>query len=121
MKGSKLIDVVIALGANTFISMLWAYEMIITGDIPVEMSVKDCISISELLILFLLINSFYIRKTIYVEFNLILLLFPLLLWFISMKQALTYHYHKYDTIVSIIGFSVTLVSLFQLIHRKVKE
>lgn len=94
--------------------------MVVTSDIPVEMFYKDSVIITCMLVLFLIIYSVYTRKTKYILMNMILLLIPLLLWFMSMQQALTYLYHKFDTLVSTIGFSIALISLSQLIYSKVK-
>lgn len=84
--------------------------MVVTSDIPIEMSYNDSVIITCMLVSLLIIYSFYTRKTIYTLTNTILLLIPLFLWFMSMQQALIYHYHKYDT----------SVSFLQLIYRKVK-
>ncbi|MGH4141151.1 hypothetical protein [Clostridium sp.] len=117
---NKIKNVFIGLGVSAFILIIWVYKMVVTSDIPVEISYKDSVVIYCLLVLFLIIYSFYIRKTKYILMNTNLLLIPLFLWGMCMQQALTYHYHKYDTLVSIIGFSITLISFLQLIYRKVK-
>ncbi|MBU3144102.1 hypothetical protein [Clostridium sp. CF012] len=117
---NKIIDIFIGLGVSAFILIIWVYKMAVTSDIPVEMSYKDSVIIMCMLVSFLIINSFYTRKTKYILPNMILLLIPLFLWFMSMQQALTYNYHKYDTSVNIIGFSITLISFLHLIYRKVK-
>jgi hypothetical protein len=117
---NKIKDIFIGLGLSTFALIIWVHKMVITSDIPVEISYKDSVVISCLLVLFLIIYSFYTRKTKYILMNTILLLIPLFMWFMSMQQALTYHYHKYDTLVSIIGFSITLISFLQLIYKRVK-
>ncbi|MBW9159431.1 hypothetical protein G9F71_025270 [Clostridium sp. FP2] len=117
---NKIMDIFIGLGLSAFILIIWVYEMVVASDIPVEISYKGSVVISCLLVLFLIIYSFYTRKTIYILMNTILLLILLFLWFMSMQQALTYHYHKYDTVVDIIGFSITLILFLQLIYRKVK-
>ncbi|MGH4125517.1 MAG: hypothetical protein ACREV6_21605 [Clostridium sp.] len=117
---NKIKDIFIGLGVSAFILIIWVYKMVVTSDIPVELSYTNSVVISCLLVLFLIIYSFYIRKTIYILMNTNLLLIPLFLWLMSMQQALTYSYHKYDTVVSIIGFAITLISFLQLICRKVK-
>lgn len=118
---SKGKEAFIGLMANNFLCMLWIYKMIITSDIPVEMKYKDFIIISIVLIVFLLIYSFYIRKIKYSLINILSLLIPSSLWFATMKQALIYQYHKYDTIVSIIAYSITLFLILQLIYLKVRK
>jgi len=117
---NKIKDIFIGLGVSAFILIIWVYKMVVTSDIHVKISYKDSVVISCLLVLLLIIYSFYTRKTKYILMNMILLLIPLFLWFMSMQQALAYHYHKYDTVVSIIGFSIALISFLQLIYRKIK-
>jgi hypothetical protein len=117
---NKIKEIFIGLGLSAFILVIWVYKMVVTSDIPVEMFYKDSVIITCMFVLFLIIYSVYTRKTKHTLMNMILLLIPLFLWFMSMQQALTYHYHKYDTLVSIIGFSITLISFFQFIYIKVK-
>jgi hypothetical protein len=118
---SKITDIIIALGLSMFMIILWAYKMLITSDIPAEMSFKNSVLISCILFILFIVYVFYIKNTKYIQFNITFLVIPLFLWFMCMQQALTYHYGKYDTIVSIIGLSVTFVSLIQLIYLKVKK
>ncbi|MBW9159463.1 hypothetical protein [Clostridium tagluense] len=118
---SKVTDIIIALGTSMFILILWAYEMLITSDIPVVYSFRNSVSISCMLFLFFVVYSFYIKNTKYIQLNIIFLVLPLFLWFIFMLQALIAHYHKYETIVCIIGFSVVFVPFIQLIYWKVKK
>ncbi|MCY6356190.1 hypothetical protein [Clostridium sp. ZS2-4] len=118
---NKIKDIVIGLGISTFVLIVWAYKMLVTSDIPAEMFFSDGVLISSLLLLFFTVYVFYIRNTKFIILNIILLALPLFLWFMCMQQALTYHYDKYDTIVSIIGFATTLISFLQLIYWKVKN
>lgn len=118
---SKIKDSVIGLGVSTFLLIVWAYKMLVTSDIPVEMSFNEAVLISCLLVLFLVVYSLYIRKTKFILMNIILLLIPLFLWFMSMQQALSYQYHKYDTIVNIIGFAVAFIAFLQVIYWKLRK
>ena len=118
---SKIKDSVICIGANTFLLILWAYKMLVTSDIPVEMSFNDVVLISCLLALFLVVYSLYIRKTKCILMNIILLLIPLFLWLVSTQQALIYQYHRYDTIVSIIGFAAVLIAFLQVIYWRTRK
>ena len=118
---SKIKDIIIGFAVSILVLILWAYKMIVTSGIPVEMSFNDSVSISCLLFLDLIVYSFYVRKTKYILMNIILLLIPLFLWGASMQQALTYNYHKYDTLVSIIGFSTILISFLQIVYWEVKK
>ncbi|WP_055668718.1 hypothetical protein [Desnuesiella massiliensis] len=118
---SKIKDSVIGIGVSSFLLILWVYEMLVTSDIPVEISFNNAVLISCLLVLFLVVYSLYIRKTKYILMNIMLLLMPLSLWFASMQQALRYQYHRYDTIVSIIGFVVALIAFSQVIYLKLRK
>ncbi|QEK11425.1 hypothetical protein FQB35_03025 [Crassaminicella thermophila] len=115
---SKISDMISYLGINTYIFLLWGYKMLISSDIPVEISFKEAIFMSFLLILFLAIYGVYFKNTKYILLNILFLFMPLILWFMSMQQALIYHYHKYDTIISILGFFITLIVFLQLIYRQ---
>lgn len=117
----KLLDDIMSLGINIFIFILWTYKMLLTSDIPVEISADDAMRISFLLILSLIIYSIYIRKTKYLLRNLALIVLLLTLWSASMLHALMYNYHKNDTLVSIIGFSTTIIILLQIIYRWFKH
>lgn len=49
---NKIMDILIGLGISMFMLVIWVYEMLVTSDIPVEMSFRDSVLISCLLILF---------------------------------------------------------------------
>lgn len=117
----KFIDIIIGLGINIFILILFVFKMLVTSDVPVSMSLKECTFICILLISILLIYNFYINRTKFLLINIIFILFPLFLWFTSMKQALIYNYHKYDTLTCIIGFSIILILLLKIIYIKIKR
>lgn len=114
-------DDIMSLGINIFIFILWTYKMLLTSDIPAEISADDTMKISLLLILSLIIYSIYIRKTKYLLRNLALIVLPLTLWSASMLHALMCNYHKNDTLVSIIGFSTTITTLLLLIYKRFKH
>lgn len=117
----RILDIVICLGINMYLFILWGYKMLVTSDIPVEISFNEAMIIALLLILFLIIYSVYIKYTKYLLINFFMLLIPLLLWFMCMQQALAYNYHKNDTLVSIIGFSITMIAFMQLIYKRFKN
>lgn len=117
----KSIDISLGICVNVFIFTVWVYKMIISSDIPVNITDDELKTATILLILCLITISFYIRKTRLLLVNILLLIIPLFLWFMSMQQALTYHYHNYDTQISIIGFSVTLILLLQIVYHKVRR
>ncbi|WAG71092.1 hypothetical protein LL036_06620 [Clostridium sp. CF011] len=118
---SKITDIIIALGLSMFMLILWAYKMLITSDIPAKISFKNSVLISCILFFLFIVYGFYIRNTKYIKLNIIFLVIPLFLWFMCMQQALTYHYQKYDTIVSILGFSATFILFIQFVYWKVKK
>ncbi len=100
---------------------IWFYKMAVASDIPVNISLKELLFIFCLSILFLIIYSLYIRITRFYLINMMMLSVPLILWFMSMQQALTYHYQNYDTASDITGFCVTLISFLQLLFFKFKK
>jgi hypothetical protein len=71
---NKIKDIFIGFGVSAFILIIWVCKMVITSDIPVEISYKDSVVISCLLVLSLILYSFYTRKTKYILMNMILLL-----------------------------------------------
>lgn len=121
---NKIMDILIGLGISMFMLVIWTYEMLVTSDIPVQMSFRDSVLISCLLILSLMLYVLYVRKTKYISISILLITIPSLLWFISMEQALIYHYHRYNTLVSIIGFFINSTLFLGTIYwgakRKVK-
>lgn len=118
MKKAK--DIFIGVGLTTFALIIWIYKILVTSDIPVEISYKDSMIILCMLVLFLILYSFYLRKTKYILMNGIVLSALLYIWFIPMQQALIYHYQDYDTWIDIMGFSAIFILFLQLIYRKLK-
>lgn len=117
----KPTDIIICISASSFIFVLWIYEMLATSDYPIQVSFVTVITLSILLISFLLGYSIYIRHTRYLLLNLLFLVIPLCLWFITMLHALTYNYHKNDTLINILGFSTTIIILIEIIWKKIKK
>lgn len=100
---------------------LWCWLMIISGDIPVSIS-YDEFRVTLLGIgIFTLISIVYIKYVIYPNYLLIFLSFPTFLWGFQMVQELKYHYHKYSTIVTITGFIASLLIIFFLIFKSLRE
>lgn len=118
MKKAK--DIFIGVGLTTFALIIWIYKMLVTSDIPVEISYKDSMIIFFMLVLFLILYSFYLRKTKYILMNGIVLSALLYICFIQMQQALIYHYQDYDTWIDIMGFGAIFILFLQLIYRKLK-
>ena len=118
---NKISDIIIGLGINMFLFVLWIYKMIVASDIPVSISSNTVINMIFLLVIVLMMYSIYIKNTRYLLINFFLLVPCLLLWFMTMKQALTYNYHQNDTLISIIGFCITTIVFIQIIYKKFKN
>lgn len=117
----KFID--ICLGVMFFIIsiILWLYLMLISSDIPVNISKNEFINSVISLLLFGVLYSFYINisKT---KITVILLLIPLGIWLSSMIDAINCSYQTYHTIISTIGFTTMLycigLSIYKLLTNK---
>ncbi|AFS78971.1 hypothetical protein Curi_c19670 [Gottschalkia acidurici 9a] len=118
---NKALDIIICLLINSFSFILWGLSMIISSDIPVKISTNEARIMSLLIIIFFICYSIYLKTTKYISLNMSLLLMPLALWFVSMQQALTYHYHKYSTAIDTLGFSITFIIFTQLVYREFKN
>lgn len=82
---------------------LWLWKMLISSDVPVSISDKELKSTILLLIVTTIICLLYVKLTVDSKL-LYFLLLPAILWGVSMQQAFVYHYHAYDTLLSILGF-----------------
>ncbi|BEP28159.1 hypothetical protein [Helicovermis profundi] len=113
----KLIDILISLGLTIFALLILVYKMMVTSAIPVIMLQKDVLIILCLLTIYFVIFNINYRKTKLILFNTVQFFIQLLLWFMTMLHSLSYQYNKYDTLVSIIGFSVMLIMFIQLVYK----
>lgn len=105
----KVVDLFISLILSIWTFLIFAYKMILSSDIPVSISLKEIISFIIGILIYTIIQLFYIKKTKLYLLNLTLLILPITFWGITLSGALIYKYHVYDTISDIIGFSCTLI------------
>lgn len=103
---NKLIDIFLEFTFFVISIILWIYSMLISSDIPVNISKNEFIVLLISFILFVVFYSIYLRKGKRKEI-IILLLIPSVLWLFDMIYAIRYNYQTYDTILSIIGFVTT--------------
>ena len=115
------LDVMSCVGMTIFMLIIWFYGILVSSDIPVNVTFNELLTILILLVVFLITYSLYVRKTRYPIVNLIFLLFPLGLWYIGMTQSLKHNYHPYTTVIDISGFFINLISFVQCIIRKFKN
>ncbi len=112
----KIKDTLIAVGFIFLLIVLWFYGMIISSDIPVNISFKEFISLLMGLLLFALIFILYYRKA---RMNGTCYFFsiPFCLWLQDMFYSLKYNYHIYDTILSIVGTVISIMCLIVAFNR----
>ncbi|MDO5779361.1 MAG: hypothetical protein Q4Q02_02445 [Clostridium sp.] len=113
---SKLIDIYLEVIFFIVSIILWLYVLLISSDIPVQISKNEFIISIISLLLFGLFYSFYVRNTKR-EVVGVPLLIPLAFWLLSMVDAIKYNYQIYNTIISIIGFTITGYCIGLSIYR----
>jgi hypothetical protein len=121
----KLRELFICLLLFVFGVLIWGYKMIIASDGPVNISSKEFIELTSIILIYNVFHYFYIKKLRpnLILLNLIFLMILLLPWFASLIGALTYNYQKYDTIIDIIGcISITsfIIIEFYIYRLKIK-
>ena len=94
--------------------LLWCYKMLLSSDIPVSISYDHLKNTLLVLIISIVLTLLFIQ--IVVDTKLVYFIAtPAVLWGISMTQAILHHYHKYDTILSIVGFvGCAIIALFSI-------
>ena len=113
---SKLIDIYLESVFFVVSIILWLYVLLISSDIPVNISKNEFIISIISLLLFGLFYRFYVRKSKREVIG-VPLLIPLAFWLLSMVDAIKYNYQIYNTIISIIGFTITGYCIGLSIHR----
>ena len=88
----------------------WIYTMIICGDIPVN-PLKNEFLIAESTIVIILIIFIYLTLKGNPLLNCLFLFFPNSIWIMNFIQVITYHYHKYLTILSL-SMTILLFIMF---------
>lgn len=117
---SKLIDIYLEAVFFVVSIILWLYVLLISSDIPVNISKNEFIISIISLLLFGLFYRFYVRKSKREVIG-VPLLIPLAFWLLSMVDAIKYNYQIYNTIISIIGFTITGYCIGLSIHRLVTK
>lgn len=113
---SKLVDIYLEAIFFVVSIILWLYVLLISSDIPVNISKNEFIISVISLLLFGLFYSFYAIKS-QREVIGVSLLIPLAFWLSSMIDAIKYNYQIYNTIISIIGFAIIGYCIGLSIHR----
>lgn len=113
---SKLIDIYLEAVFFVVSVILWLYVLLISSDIPVNISKNEFIISIISLLLFGLFYRCYVRKSKREVIG-VPLLIPLAFWLLSMVDAIKYNYQIYNTIISIIGFTITGYCIGLSIHR----
>lgn len=77
----------------------WFYTMLITSDIPVQVSRNEFI-VAELNILIVFLLFIYLTKKGIAGLNIGLIIIPNFVWVINFLQDIKYNYHVYSTVLS---------------------
>lgn len=102
--------------------LIWTYKMLITSNIPINVSFKEFIATLSLIFIYTIITYFYIRK---IKNNLLLLNFILLsillvFWLGNLSTSIIYKYNIYDTILNFLGFISIVINIIKLLSYKKK-
>ena len=114
---NKIFDIFIFIFLLLFIISIKTYHLIITSDIPLNITFNETIIITFLITIFFVVYFLYISKTQYLLANISFMCPILLLWFISVIN----NYHKYDTFISIFGFLAVFIPYIYLIKKILKD
>lgn len=120
---SKLKSVLICIGLFISGISIWGYKMIITSDIPLTMYFRQLIGLFIIIMIYTILEYFYIKKLKSNLFllNLLFLIILLTLWLGNLATALIYNYHIYDTIIDIVGFTSITISIIVAFTSKFKN
>lgn len=88
----------------------WIYMMIICSDIPVKPLLNEFL-IAESSIVIILIIFIYLTLKGNPLLNCLILFIPNSIWIMNFIQDITYHYHKYLTILSL-SMIIVLIIIF---------
>lgn len=117
---NKIIDVFLGIMFFIISIMLWLYLMLVSSDIPVNISRYEFINLLIALLLFGVLYSFYINKS-NTKISVILLI-PLGFYLSSMIDAINCSYQRDYTIISTMGFITILycigLSIYRLLNNK---
>lgn len=116
----KVTDIFISFILFTWGTLNWIYATRITGDIQAFYSLKEVIIYIVVLILYLIIQVFYINKSNINILNVLLLSVPTIIWFIILKNSLSIDgFFKYDGIAYTFGFFVMIVVIFYNFYKMI--
>jgi hypothetical protein len=117
-----LINVLVKCSIALWFFLIWCYTMLISSDIPVAISYDEMRNIVLTLIGSTILTLVYTK--IASDNNLFFFIgIPAFLWGASMTQSLIYSYHKYYTLLSVVGFIGCLfIILFSFFNaRRLKK
>ena len=116
----KVTDIFISFILFTWGTLNWIYATRITGDIQAFYSLKEVIIYIVVLILYLIIQVFYINKSNINILNVLLLSVTTISWFIILKNSLSIDgFFKYDGIAYTFGFFVMIVVIFYNFYKMI--
>lgn len=116
----KVTDIFISFILFTWGTLNWIYATRITGDIQAFYSLKEVIIYIVVLILYLIIQVFYINKSNINILNVLLLSVTTIIWFIILKNSLSIDgFFKYDGIAYTFGFFVMIVVIFYNFYKMI--
>lgn len=117
----KLIDGVILISITIFSFFIFTYCVLISSDIPVNISRNEFILFVILDGIYLMIYLIYIFKRLnFIKINIALILFQIWFWFIMLISNIRYKYHLYCTLISIIGFSIKIIIFILIIYKLIR-
>ncbi|KEI00118.1 hypothetical protein IRP63_15160 (plasmid) [Clostridium botulinum] len=113
----KIINIFIALSLFIMAVLIFTYDVIIGGDIPVNIRFDEVIKFSIISFIYIILQLIYIIKNKHnpLILNLIFSVCLTFIWTMCFMNNLTYRYHKYATLTGGIGFFSTIFILVMYI------
>lgn len=102
---------------GSYFFLLWCNKLLLSSDIPVTISYQEMQDFLLTMMISVLVTLAYIKWVNETNMH-YFIAFPTLLWSVSTIQALTYHYHPYDTLLVCAGFAGCLLIIFSAIVKK---
>lgn len=114
-----VLKIILGILAAGWFLLLWCYNMLLSSDIPVNISDEELHSFLVIFVLSIFLTLAYVKFVDDTKLHYFLSI-PTLMWGLTTINSLTYHYHPYDTLMDCLGFigcvSVILLSIFH--HRQ---
>lgn len=103
--------------------LVWGYKMLISSDIPVNISFNELTGLLITIFIFTILEYFYIKKhkSNLSFLNLVFFIILFVFWFGSFSASLAYNYHIYATIIDIIGFISIIIIMIEFFTYKIKK